>query len=224
MTITGFNAIMLLFALGGDAMDPVTHAIIGMSIVKAAGHDILLTDPITTGIIIGSMFPDLDILMQKWGDYVYLKNHRGASHSIIGLVISSVFITGAMKLIYPGAEILSLFLWVMAGCLSHSLIDVFNTYGAKLFWPFFKKRLTLELLVVFDPIFTGLLLAYSFSGRSAGSNFLYALGMYILLRFLMRTYIKTLLMRKFKSRRTALKLLPSVTGIFRWHFILEKRR
>ncbi|MCR4436627.1 MAG: metal-dependent hydrolase [Clostridiales bacterium] len=74
-------------------MDPVTHAVIGMVISKMAGDGPNISGAVSAGIIIGSVFPDIDIVLRKWGNCVYLKHHRGATHSILGLAVSAAFIS-----------------------------------------------------------------------------------------------------------------------------------
>ena len=203
-------------------MDPVTHAVIGMAISKMTGNAIALTEPASLAIIIGSVFPDIDIILQKWGDYVYLKNHRGVTHSIIGLIISSMLIAAVMSIFFPQSNIPGLFLWSLLGCLSHSFIDIFNSYGAKLMWPFFDKKFSLSLLLVFDPIFFGLLSGYVLSSGSIKSIFIICACIYLISRALMRLGVAIGLKKRFGVSSKDIKILPSMTGLFRWHFILER--
>jgi len=205
-------------------MDPVTHAVIGVAVSKAAGNGIALSDPATMGIVIGSVFPDIDILLQKWGDYVYLKNHRGATHSILGLAASAALISAVLSGFYRGAGMQELFLWSMLGCLSHTFFDVFNSYGAKLLWPFNNKKFSLSLMTIFDPVFLALLMGYILSGGSIGQVFLGAFAAYLVFRMGMRLAVESGLKKKFKNCSVKLSVLPSMTGLFRWHFILKTEK
>lgn len=202
-------------------MDPITHAVIGAALSKVTGNGIDITQPAAAAIVAGAVFPDIDILLQKWGDYVYLKNHRGFTHSVIGIAVSSLFIAAVIWAVFPLYNPVSLFLWSMAGCFSHTFIDLFNSYGAKLLWPFYDRKLSLSLLVIFDPIFAAGLLGYIFS---TGNLQYYSLGMvpvYLVIRGLLRVAINRTLKVKYKGVWHKVSLLPSATGIFRWHFVVE---
>ncbi|MDF2523665.1 MAG: inner rane protein [Clostridiales bacterium] len=202
-------------------MDPITHAVIGAAISKFSGNAVAVTDPATLAVVIGSVFPDADILMQKWGDYAYLKNHRGASHSLLGLIASSLLIGAALSGIYHGAGFIRLSLWALLGCFSHTFFDIFNSYGAQLLWPFKTKKFSLSLLLAFDPIFIGTLIGYIVSSGGVQTFFLEAFIAHLISRILMRIVIRVNLQKKFKGLYDRISILPSMTGLFRWCCILE---
>lgn len=202
-------------------MDPITHAVIGLTVAKATGNTAALTEPATLCIIAGSMIPDIDILLQKWGDITYLKNHRGVTHSIPGLVVSSALIAGIMSFIFQGAGFLNLFLWAMAGCFSHAFFDLFNTYGAKLLWPFRGKKYSLGMLMTFDPLFIGLLSGYAFIDGEIGNMMLATFTIYFASRGAARILVMKELHRKYGSICERISLLPSMKGLLKWHFVLE---
>lgn len=205
-------------------MDPVTHAVIGMAIAKMTGNGIVMSEPITLGIIAGAVFPDIDIVMQKWGDYAYLKNHRGVTHSVPGIAASALIISAVLKMVFPHGNLIELFLWSALGGLSHVLIDLFNSYGAKLLWPIIKKKFSLGLLLTFDPILLGLLGGYILSGGAMQNVFLAAVPVYLVVRAFMRLGSAKGLERIFGSDFKSISILPSMMGLFRWHFILENDR
>lgn len=202
-------------------MDPLTHTVIGLAVSKTAGNRIAVSDPATMCIVAGSIIPDIDILLQKWGDVTYLKNHRGATHSIPGMMISSALIAAAACLVYHRPDFFRMFLWALAGSLSHAFFDLFNTYGAKLLWPFTDKKYSLGMMLTFDPVFILLLGGYSFIGGSLGDILLAAFWMYFLSRILARILVMKELSRKFGDRYTRISLLPSMKGLFKWHFVLD---
>ena len=202
-------------------MDPVTHAVIGAAISKISGNAVSFTDPATIAVVIGAIFPDADILMQKWGDYVYLKNHRGASHSLLGLAVSSLFIGAVLSEVYHGTSFFQLFLWALLGCFSHTFFDIFNSYGAQLLWPFNVKKFSLSLLLVFDPIFIGTLIGYIATQGSKQYLFLGSFIIHMLSRVLMRISVRVQLRKRFKGLYDSISILPSMTGLFRWSCILE---
>ncbi|TYQ16154.1 UNVERIFIED_CONTAM: inner membrane protein [Acetivibrio alkalicellulosi] len=202
-------------------MDPITHGIIGVALSKVTGNEISVSDAATVAIVIGAVFPDIDIVFQKWGDCAYLKNHRGITHSIIGLVASSIFIAALLNTFYGGGGFYSLAFWSLLGGISHTFFDLFNSYGAKLLWPLFQKKFSLSLLVIFDPIFLGLILGYIFTSGTTQTVFFVSFFVYLLSRVLMRFCVTKHLKKRFGQTYKKVCLLPAMTGLFRWHFILE---
>lgn len=202
-------------------MDPVTHAVIGVAIAKMSGNGMDISNPMSLGIIAGAVFPDIDIIMQKWGDYAYLKNHRGVTHSVPGIAISALVISTVLKIIFPQWNMFEMFLWSALGSLSHVLIDLFNSYGAKLLWPIIKKKFSLSLLLTFDPFVLGILGGYILSSGVLQNIFLASMPIYLVVRAFMRLGSAKGLVKIFGSDFKSISILPSMTGLFRWHFILE---
>lgn len=203
-------------------MDPITHAVIGAAIAKLTGNELTISDAATISMVIGSVLPDADIVFQKWGDYAYLKNHRGLTHSILGIVVSSALLAVLLSFFYASSSIYGLFLWSLLGGLSHSGADLLNSYGAKLFWPFFNKGFSLGIINSFDPVFFVSLIGYIISPPMLKNVALVAIISYIALRVLMKCIVSKDLKRRFSEKCGKVSLLPSVTGLFRWHFILEE--
>lgn len=204
-------------------MDPLTHTVIGLAVTKVTGNPVAMSEPATVCIIAGSVFPDIDILLQKWGDLIYLKNHRGVTHSIPGLVISSALIAAVSCLVYHGSGFFTMFLWALLGCFSHAFFDFLNAYGTKILWPMLDKKYSLGMLITFDPVFLGLLAGYIFAGNTADNYFLAAFLIYFASRAAARLAILRELCRKYGSRYDRISLLPSMKGLFKWHFILEDK-
>jgi len=201
-------------------MDPISHAIIGTAISKAANFGINFQTPENIGIVIGAIFPDIDIIFKKWGNYVYLKNHRAITHSIIGLILSALLISLAITLIFPGSSFLSILLWTFVGCLSHSFSDILNSYGAKFLWPIYKKKLALNILVIIDPLLIALLLGFIFFSGKSQITFGAVTLFYTVLRILCKSYTKNELKKLYPNYKV-LKVIPSMLGIFKWHFVLD---
>lgn len=202
-------------------MDPITHAVIGLSISKLTGNGIDLTNAAALGLTIGSVFPDIDIIMQKWGDYAYLKNHRGPSHSIVGLIVSSVLISAALSVILHENKLFAVFLWTLIGCLSHGFFDMFNSYGAKVLWPFTKRRYSFSVISSFDPIFMVTLPGYIFFKNKLQFLFIGVFIAYMISRVITKEIILKQLKSKFGKSYGKISVLPSMTGLCRWHFVME---
>ena len=201
-------------------MDPFTHTTIGLAIAKVTGNPVVLAEPATMCIVAGSVFPDIDILLQRWGDAMYLKNHRGVTHSILGLIASSVLIGAVASVVYH-TGFFNMFLWALLGCFSHAFFDTLNAFGAKLLWPILDKKYSLGMLITFDPIFITLLLGYVFGGQPAGTYCVIAFLIYFASRVLARIFLVRELYAKYGDEYERISIFPSLKGLFKWHFILE---
>src|SRR5690554_4832272 len=207
-------------------MDPVTHGMVGLAIASISGEPII--GAVSIGATLGAMSPDLDIVMQCKGHLSYLKNHRGMSHSIPFLVGISMIISMILSFIFPGTTFLKILLWTFLGTLSHSLLDILNSYGAQIFWPLSKKRYSGSLLLVYDPvvIIVSLYMLISNESKSivsmkAGLLFL----VYLLIRMIARNIIYDKIIQRLggEIHIKKVKLLPSMTRIHKWHFIVEAK-
>lgn len=205
-------------------MDPITHGIVGGAVAAALGVDVSLTNPLFLATTLGAVIPDLDIIYQYWGDYVYLKNHRGFSHSFLGLLAMSPFLGAIIHCLFPHYSIAALSLWVFIGALSHSFLDLLNSYGVMLFSPFSKKKYTLNLLMITDPILiiTNLLIIYLALKESI---FLYpTVGLaagYLFFRLLMRRRAEKLIKAVYSSHRGKIVVMPAFIGLVKWDFIIR---
>ncbi|MBZ4687381.1 MAG: rane-bound metal-dependent hydrolase [Clostridiales bacterium] len=205
-------------------MDPITHTLAGAVVASFSGRELSISEPIYLGAMLGSVAPDLDIVFQLKGDMCYLKYHRGFSHSIFGLGIFAFLITGLLLLFYPQAEFSTLFLWTFVGGLSHTVLDVLNSYGAKALWPFNNKKLNIGILTIFDPVLVLIMLStivgrfYSHLSTWFGTS---ALIMYLVFRYLIAIKIRKILINRYGDKIIKVNVLPSMVSIWNWHFLVE---
>lgn len=203
-------------------MDPVTHAVIGIVIGTKGGGGLTLNNAALAAATLGAVAPDLDIVAHLWGEYAYLKQHRAFSHSIPGIICIALATAGLLCYFYPGTTFGVLTLWAFYGALSHSLLDLLNSYGVEFFWPLSRKKWTANLLEICDPILLVLGLYMIFEGRktltysAAG-----ALGLYLVLRFFLRYYAWHIVRNRLAKKYPGIKvtILPSMPHLFRWEFI-----
>ncbi|MGE6258230.1 metal-dependent hydrolase [Heyndrickxia sporothermodurans] len=136
---TGTHLVMG-FALGGLAtLDPV----IAENTINS--HSVLLAT------IIGSQIPDIDTLLKFRNNAVYIRNHRGATHSIPAVILWPLLITAVAGLLFPGANLLHLWLWTFLAVFLHVFVDIFNAYGTQALRPFSSKWIALGIINTFDP-------------------------------------------------------------------------
>lgn len=206
-------------------MDPLTHLLIGTGVAGLTGHPLSLNIPVQVGALIGSIVPDLDIIYQFKGDMKYLKHHRGFSHSLPGIGLASFIVALALQIFFPSAILGQTVLWTFLGALSHILVDIFNSYGARIFLPLNKKMQTLNLLMIFDPIIIAIfalnLIFYRRPFIPALLSFT-LLGGYLMFRWQLRRRVENYLGRKFRNReRKRVIVMPSNYSILGWDFLVE---
>jgi len=206
-------------------MDPLTHALVGVGVAALTGDSFSLTNPIYLGAVLGALAPDLDIVLQLFGDVPYLTHHRGSSHSVPGVIVSSAVIALILWLIFGGMAPGAIFVWTILGAVSHIILDILNSYGAKILWPFSQKKYTFNLLVVADPviiaIFAGVILWPGIPGTVARAAFWVALA-YLGLRVYMRRNVYRMLRRKYQSEGAGrIVVMPAMVSLWNWSFLVE---
>jgi len=174
---TGTHIVMGI-ALGGLAMiDPVV-----------ASHSVTTT-AVIAGTIIGSQAPDIDTVLKLRNNAVYIRHHRGITHSIPAVLLWPLAIAGVLHLIIPEANLLHLWLWTFLAVFLHVFVDIFNSYGTQALRPFSTKWVALGVINTFDPIIFGLhvvaLMFWAFGSNPVFTMLLlYAVTfVYYLLRF-----------------------------------------
>lgn len=205
-------------------MDPITHGLVG-AVLGLQGGDLSLLNGVMTASVVGSVLPDLDIVFQLWGDYVYLKQHRGFSHSLPGAVLMSCAGGLLLSLFYPGYTFLKLLTWVFVGVMSHLFLDLLNSYGLKILWPFCQKKYTLNLLPIFDPVLVVICLLSLLSDSTVNGSLVFAIFIiYLLIRWGMRIRAGQMIRTRFQKENIPLRvnILPSgIINLGKWDFIVE---
>ncbi|SKB04196.1 metal-dependent hydrolase [Sporosarcina newyorkensis] len=197
-------------------MDTGTHIAMGVAISGLALADTAVAnDPSTmgavfAGIMVGSLIPDIDTVLKLRNNAVYLRNHRGITHSVPAVMLWPLLISILLTLIVPGAEFLHVWAWTFLAVFIHVFVDIFNSYGTQALRPFSQKWVAIGVINTFDPIFFGLhviaILAW-FLGTDplATMSTLYiVIFFYYLLRFAVKSAVK----------RSVKKTVPGATEIF----------
>lgn len=205
-------------------MDPITHGAIGMLIGTLGGGDISLANGAMVASMIGAVAPDLDIVAQIWGDYAYLRQHRIFSHSFVGLVLITVATAAILTLIYPAMGFWKLALWALLGAVSHTLMDVFNSYGVGALWPLRRKKYTVNLLTVFDPLLLALVGLTIYFRQDLIRSLYGLLGIigYLLLRYCLRCLTSYRVVKQLAAQEKSgdVVILPSMNNFSKWEFIV----
>ncbi|MBD3920191.1 metal-dependent hydrolase [Paenibacillus sp. PR3] len=150
-------------------MDTGTHLVIGLGLGGLAAVDPVIADNATfhtavlIGTVVGSQAPDFDTLLRFKGNASYIRNHRGASHSIPAIIGWTALITIVLQLLYRGSlPWLHLAGWILLAVCVHVTTDLFNAYGTQAGRPFSNKWISWNIIHIFDPvIFTTHVIAIS---------------------------------------------------------------
>ena len=146
-------------------MDPLTHALSGVLIVRAVEPILpsLKLLPLRVRVVAGlvaAAFPDIDIALRLIDTLIYLNWHQGPTHSLVLLPIWAFLLAHAFAWIYRGRFAWTLFYTpACLGLAIHILGDWITAYGLMVFAPFSTERFFVPLAFVIDPWITGMIVA-----------------------------------------------------------------
>lgn len=138
-------------------MDTGTHLVMGIALGGLATLDpVIANDPIMTqsimvATIVGSQAPDFDTVLKLKNNAVYIRNHRGITHSLPALFIWPFIIAGSLSMFVPDVNYLHLWLWTFIAVVLHVFVDIFNAYGTQALRPFKQKWIAFGSINIFDP-------------------------------------------------------------------------
>ncbi|WP_058305616.1 metal-dependent hydrolase [Gracilibacillus massiliensis] len=138
-------------------MDTGTHIAMGVALGGFATLDpVVQQDPtlftaVMVGTIIGSHSPDFDTVLKLRNNAVYIRHHRGITHSIPAVIFWGITISSIIYLFVPDVSFLHLWLWTFLAVILHVMVDVPNAYGTQAYRPFTKKWIAHGFISTFDP-------------------------------------------------------------------------
>lgn len=139
-------------------MDSGTHFVMGIALgglaladPVVASHSMTFT-AVMAGTIIGSQAPDVDTVLKFRNNAVYIRHHRGITHSLPAVALWPILITTVLSFIFQDANVLHLWLWTFLAVALHVFVDIFNAYGTQAIRPFSRKWVALGVINTFDPI------------------------------------------------------------------------
>jgi inner membrane protein len=136
-------------------MDSLTHGLLGLAIGSLRRPDQDRT-AVLVGCVLAAELPDLDYLWPAGNSVLHsLQAHRGLSHSLMAAPVVALAAAGLTKLFFRRASAALLFLWSLPAVLfGHLLADAWTGWGTRLALPFSEARVTLDWMMVVDPLFT----------------------------------------------------------------------
>jgi inner membrane protein len=141
-------------------MENLTHTLFGLTAAKAGLER--ATPLATTTLLIASNMPDIDSIMRFRGAFADLENHRGFTHSFVGLLVLSTFLTLLLVFLDKKFRLrhdifrrpirpLRIFALAYLGGLCHIFMDFTNNYGVRPLLPFSDKWFYGDIVFVVDP-------------------------------------------------------------------------
>lgn len=143
-------------------MDTGTHIVMGLALGGLATLDPVVAASTATatsvmiGTVVGSQAPDIDTVLKLRNNAVYIRNHRGITHSIPAVLLWPIGIVAVIYPFFPDANLLHLWLWTFLAVFLHVFVDIFNAYGTQALRPFSSKWVALGVINTFDPYIFGL--------------------------------------------------------------------
>ena len=152
-------------------MDPLTHALASYTLKRAAFPGV--SRSVTLVIVIAGTIADLDFFSRYLGPSAYLSFDRTYFHSLLAAFVIALLTALPFFFIKPKdpatkpsrATVLTA---TLAAALFHVLMDLCQSSGVELLWPFSSRRFALDWLPHLDLWLLGILLAGTFLPLIAG--------------------------------------------------------
>jgi membrane-bound metal-dependent hydrolase YbcI (DUF457 family) len=229
-------------------MDLLTHALASYTLKRAAFPRVARST--TIAVLIAGTVADLDSLSKFAGPSAFLTFYRTYCHSLLAAFLFSLIVTAPFLLRKPEptkslAPPLPIFAAALSAAILHLLLDLCQSTGVELFWPFSTRRFALDWLPNLDLWILGILLAGILlpmlsrlvneeigakskgpRGKVGASLALATMILYLVLRFVLHNNaLAALESRTYRgeSSRKAAAFAESGSP-FRWHGIVETER
>ncbi len=193
-------------------MDTATHFVMGLGLAGLSFVDpVVASQPTLAGAVmvatvLASQAPDADTALRLKGNALYIRNHRGITHSLPFLLLWPALITLVIGPIFgfTALHYLShIALWSFIGVAVHVFTDLFNTYGTQAARPFTEKWIAWNIIHIFDPFIFGSHTAAIIlwvSGIVPPAPLFITLYACIALYYIWRTLVHARLTRKLKTK------------------------
>lgn len=155
-------------------MDNISHSLTGLALGELVERSLPAEpDPLRSRVRhrlllvscwAASNFPDLDLVLTPLAPRPlgYLLQHRGHTHTLVGLLPQALVLLAAIWLLWPAARTLlrsspaargGWLAAVAGGLLLHIGMDYLNVYGVHPFYPFDKRWVYGDLVYIIEPAF-----------------------------------------------------------------------
>jgi inner membrane protein len=136
-------------------MDSLTHGLLGLAVgaLRRSERD---RAAVLVACVLAAELPDLDYLWPSDNSVLHSLNaHRGLTHALVAAPVVALAAALLTKLVFREARGRTLFAWCVPAVLfAHLLADAWTGWGTRLALPFSEARVTLDWMMVVDPLFT----------------------------------------------------------------------
>lgn len=138
-------------------MDNLAHSLFGAHLSRLPAFRSLPPRVALWTCVAASNVPDLDFVLRFAGEDRYVFDHRGITHSLVGLLVLAPFCAFAAWLLsrrsrQGSGPAFAPLLWVaLVGVAGHLVFDVLTSWGTMLLQPFADTRFALPILFIVDP-------------------------------------------------------------------------
>ena len=212
-------------------MDSLTQIVLGIGVAHLClGEKVNRRKKVALGAVVGTL-PDLDIYFAKFFNdpLTEVEIHRGFSHSIVFFVLLSFLITFLVKKWSGGISKKLLFYTIFLVLFTHSLLDIFTTWGTQLFWPF-PEKIALKSIFVVDFFYTIPLAIAVFLGIKYRNKNYTLIGFFLSTLYLtwglcvqnfVKNKAKEAFLLAFSSEILQITAKPTFSNSFLWNVILQ---
>lgn len=143
-------------------MDPLTHALASYTLQRAAFPRI--PRPATITVVLAGIVADVDILSAYFGPSAYLTFYRAYLHSLPAAILFAILATLPFLFLKPQSSENpiprpTIFAAALAAALLHLALDLCQSSGIELLWPFSSRRFAMDWISSLDLWVLGILLA-----------------------------------------------------------------
>jgi inner membrane protein len=138
-------------------VDIATHAL--ASFTLARGFFPKRRWPIIVGMLFAGTIADVDLLSSFFGPAAYFAWRRTYTHSLLGTVAVILLAALFTRYLAKKQHFLSLLIPVAAAAALHVVLDLFQSEGVALLWPFRPTRFAMDWLPALDPWILAVLVA-----------------------------------------------------------------
>src|SRR5215475_2326805 len=124
-----------------------THTFVGLAIARTGAAKWAPHAAVTA--VIASNFPDIDSIAGLWGTAAYLDHHRGITHSLIGVPVFALVLSGVMYIF--SEKFWQTYAIAVIAMATHPALDYLNSYGLRPFLPWSGKWFYGDALFIIDP-------------------------------------------------------------------------
>ena len=211
-------------------MDPITHGLAGAVIARAGFSKSLEKWGPVTGVLV-AILPDADFVLRLFGEEIFLRYHRGITHSLILLPLYSLILALLFQRLYGLKRFFYFYLLCFFSLLSHILLDLITSFGTMALVPLTNQRLAWDIVFIIDPYFTAillipLLLTYLFKQykKELGVLSLSLLVPYIGLCISSHNHAISMAYKEVEEKRLSPRVvaaLPQPLSPFRWLLLID---